>query len=108
MNTVIRKIGNSEGVIILKDILERMGLSAGDDVVLLRDGSELRIRPMDDSREDFERKMILCDREIIEALHAEQLALHGGATGLKDEGVLESALNRPLQKLAYLEPNIFE
>lgn len=52
--------------------------------------------------------MILHDREIIEALHAEQLQLHGGAPGLRDEGMLESALNRPLQKLQYAEPDIFE
>jgi death on curing protein len=52
--------------------------------------------------------MILHDREIIEALHEEQLQLHGGAPGLRDEGMLESALNRPLQKLAYSEPDIFE
>ena len=32
MNTVIRKIGNSEGVIIPKDILEGLGLVAGDSV----------------------------------------------------------------------------
>lgn len=57
MNTVIRKIGNSEGVIIPKDILEGLGLKAGDDVVLLNDGRELRIRPIEDSREEFERKM---------------------------------------------------
>jgi putative addiction module antidote len=59
MNTVIRKIGNSEGVIIPKDILESLGLSAGDDIVLLKEGSELRIRPMADSREEFERKMAI-------------------------------------------------
>ena len=57
MNTVIRKIGNSEGVIIPKDILEGLGLQAGDDVVLLNEGRELRIRPIADSREEFERKM---------------------------------------------------
>jgi death on curing protein len=118
MNTVIRKIGNSEGVIIPKDILESLGLSAGDDIVLLKDGAELRIRPMDEScpraheevrgRAARTRQMILHDREIVEALHAEQLALHGGAPGLRDEGMLESALNRSLQKLAYSEPDIFE
>ncbi|MGB8819172.1 MAG: AbrB/MazE/SpoVT family DNA-binding domain-containing protein [Rhizobiaceae bacterium] len=59
MNTVIRKIGNSEGVIIPKDILESLGLSAGDDVVLLKEGGELRIRPISDSREEFERKMTI-------------------------------------------------
>lgn len=52
--------------------------------------------------------MILHDREIIEALHAEQLELHGGAPGLRDEGMLESALNRPLQIIQYADPDIFE
>jgi death on curing protein len=52
--------------------------------------------------------MILHDREIVEALHAEQLELHGGAPGLRDEGMLESALNRPLQKIRYADPDIFE
>ena len=30
MNVTIRKIGNSEGIIIPKEILDRMGLKAGD------------------------------------------------------------------------------
>jgi death-on-curing protein len=47
-------------------------------------------------------------REFVEALHAEQLRLHGGATGVRDVGMLESALARPLQKEAYGEPDIFE
>lgn len=41
------------------------------------------------------------DRVFIEAIHAEQLKLHGGAPGLRDEGMLESALARPLQKHHY-------
>ncbi len=57
MNTVIRKIGNSEGVIIPKDMLEKLGMTAGDNVVLLHENGELRIRPIEDSREEFERKM---------------------------------------------------
>jgi death on curing protein len=52
--------------------------------------------------------MIFHDREMLEALHSEQLQLHGGAHGLRDEGMLESALNRPLQKIAYSEPDIYE
>jgi death-on-curing protein len=47
-------------------------------------------------------------REFIEAMHAEQLRLHGGAAGLRDEGMLESALARPLQKAAYERPDAFE
>jgi death-on-curing protein len=45
-------------------------------------------------------------RGFIEALHAEQLRLHGGASGIRDEGLLESALARPLQKEAYGEPDL--
>lgn len=45
-------------------------------------------------------------REFVEALHAEQLRLHGGAPGIRDPGMLESALARPLQKEAYGDPDI--
>ena len=45
-------------------------------------------------------------RQFVEALHAEQLRLHGGAAGVRDEGLLESALYRPLQKEAYGEPDL--
>jgi death-on-curing protein len=47
-------------------------------------------------------------REFVEALHVEQMRLHGGASGLRDEGMLESALYRPLQKEAYGEPDLSE
>ncbi|TIP32466.1 MAG: type II toxin-antitoxin system death-on-curing family toxin, partial [Mesorhizobium sp.] len=40
-------------------------------------------------------------REFVEAMHAEQLRLHGGASGIRDQGMLESALARPQQKEAY-------
>lgn len=45
-------------------------------------------------------------REFVEAMHTEQLRLHGGAQGIRDEGMLESALFRPLQKEAYGEPDL--
>ena len=35
------------------------------------------------------------------ALHDRSLALHGGLSGLRDEGLLESALARPLNLYAY-------
>jgi putative addiction module antidote len=57
MNTVIRKIGNSEGVILPKDLLQSLNLKAGDSVVVVRDGDELRLRRVEDSTEEFERKM---------------------------------------------------
>jgi death-on-curing protein len=45
---------------------------------------------------------------VIEAMHDEQIAEHGGASGLRDTGLLESALARPLNLWAYAEPNVFE
>jgi death-on-curing protein len=40
-------------------------------------------------------------RQIIIAIHDEQLAIHGGASGLRDEGMLGSALDRPRNKWSY-------
>ena len=39
------------------------------------------------------------------ALHDNLLALHGGAAGLRDHALLESALARPQQHFAYGEPS---
>lgn len=41
------------------------------------------------------------DRPILEALHADQILEHGGSLGIRDEGLLESALARPQQKWHY-------
>jgi putative addiction module antidote len=57
MNTVIRKIGNSEGVILPKELLNRLNLKAGDNVLVVQEGDELRLRRVEDSAEEFERKM---------------------------------------------------
>ena len=38
-------------------------------------------------------------------LHAESLAEHGGSPGIRDEGLLDSALARPQNLLAYGEPD---
>ena len=42
-------------------------------------------------------------RLIVEAIHFDQIREHGGLYGLRDEGLLESALSRPQQKWSYLE-----
>jgi death-on-curing protein len=39
------------------------------------------------------------------AAHAEQLAEHGGAEGIRDPGALESALARPANLAVYGEPD---
>lgn len=38
-------------------------------------------------------------------LHAESLAEHGGGVGMRDEGLLDSALARPLNLVAYGDPD---
>ncbi|SEO12014.1 type II toxin-antitoxin system death-on-curing family toxin [Bradyrhizobium sp. OK095] len=40
-------------------------------------------------------------RQMIIAIHDEQLAIHGGASGLRDAGTLGSALDRPKNKWSY-------
>ena len=47
-------------------------------------------------------------RQLIAAIHDEQLAEHGGALGIRDEGLLESALARPLNRAGYGDPDIAE
>lgn len=46
------------------------------------------------------------DRRALELLHDESLAEHGGAPGLRDEGLFESALARPLNLAAYDAPDL--
>ena len=41
--------------------------------------------------------------ELVIDIHSEQLALFGGPDGLRDRGLLESALARPINKHAYGE-----
>jgi len=48
------------------------------------------------------------DRRALELLHDESLAMHGGASGLRDEGLLESALARPLNLAAYGSPEVWD
>lgn len=46
------------------------------------------------------------DIDIVFDFHAEQLALFGGADGVRDLGLLESALARAINKLAYGETDL--
>jgi death-on-curing protein len=47
-------------------------------------------------------------REVVLALHEMSLAEHGGSAGLRDEGLLDSALGKPLNQLAYGSPSVFD
>ena len=46
------------------------------------------------------------DIDIVLDFHAEQLALFSGADGMRDRGLLESALARPINKFGYGETGI--
>ena len=57
MNLVIRRIGNSEGLIIPKEVLDRNNLSAGDTVELTENDGTLKLRRLVDDPLEFEKKM---------------------------------------------------
>jgi death-on-curing protein len=46
------------------------------------------------------------DKQALLLLHGESLAEHGGGEGMRDEGLLDSALARPVNLLAYGEPDV--
>ena len=46
------------------------------------------------------------DEAVVLALHERLLAEHGGAQGLRDSSLLDSALARPAQLSAYGEPDV--
>jgi death-on-curing protein len=52
------------------------------------------------------KNWIWIERSVLLAVHDEQLAEHGGAVGLRDEGLFDSALARPLNQAAYGDPDV--
>ncbi|HKA41743.1 MAG TPA: type II toxin-antitoxin system death-on-curing family toxin [Burkholderiales bacterium] len=48
--------------------------------------------------------MVWLKKALVLAIHERQLAEHGGTGGVRDEGLLESALARPQQLHAYGDP----
>ena len=47
-------------------------------------------------------------RAVVEDIHTEQLAQHGGSPGVRDIGLLESALARPQNAWAYGDTDVSE
>src|SRR5262245_5063012 len=47
-------------------------------------------------------------KEVVLKIHDAQLAEHGGAVGVRDNGLLESALQHPQNLYAYGQPTLFE
>jgi death-on-curing protein len=48
------------------------------------------------------------DKRLLITLHDESLAMHGGASGIRDEGLLDSALNRAVNLAMYGNPDFAE
>ena len=47
-------------------------------------------------------------RDVVIAVHEQLLAAFGGSSGLRDKGLLDSALSRPQNLLAYGRPSVFD
>lgn len=54
MNTTVRKIGNSEGIILPKEVLGRLNVKAGDTLTITIGDDGVRLVP---AESDFARQM---------------------------------------------------
>ena len=54
------------------------------------------------------REPVWIEPRLVIALHQRLLAEHGGAPGIRDEGLLDSALARPRQLFSYEKPGLPE
>lgn len=54
------------------------------------------------------KEPVWLSKETVLAVHARLLAQFGGLAGVRDEGLLESALHRPQQLFAYGRPSLFD
>lgn len=52
--------------------------------------------------------MEFLDKDVVLAIHDRQLAEHGGLAGIRDAGLLDSALARPENRHAYGEAQLVE
>ena len=53
------------------------------------------------------KEPIWIQRSVLRVVHGQLLAEHGGSAGLRDEGLLDSALERPRQKWRYEAADTF-
>ena len=107
----LTRIGNSVGVVLPKDILSRLRLEAGDSVSISESPVGDRLSAHD---EEFDRQMGAAEQvmrenrdvlrllakwsgpawlhdRVVEALHLRQLSEHGGAAGIRDRALPETA-----------------
>ena len=52
------------------------------------------------------KEPVWLDQEDVLAIHDKMLSQHGGLAGLRDEGLLQSALGKPLNLFAYGKPTL--
>jgi death on curing protein len=52
------------------------------------------------------KRWIWLQKAVVLAIHEDQLAEHGGGVGVRDAGLLESALARPENLAAYGKPDV--
>lgn len=53
-----------------------------------------------------QNSFIWIDDDVVYAIHEAQIAEHGGALGVRDPGLLASALDRPRNAVRYSDPDI--
>lgn len=54
------------------------------------------------------KKPVWVRRDVVLAFHERLLAQHGGGAGIRDEGLLDSALGRPENLFGYGKPTLFD
>ena len=120
------RIGNSVGVILPKELFDQTRHRQGRYDLRRRsagwspphhDGSGLRGAigrgaPRHAATQDRAARTgevtVWLSRQLVLAIHDEQLAEHGGALGVRDAGLLDSALARPLNRAGYGQPDTAE
>ena len=119
-------IGNSVGVILPRELLVKLGVQKGDTLFAVTDPDGFKLSARSP---DLDEQLAVCtphharacsrasrtgevtvwlQRDVIEIIHAEQLAQHGGGVGVRDPGLLASALARPLNLAGYGDPDTAE
>jgi death-on-curing protein len=106
MKLEIKKIGNSTGLILPKELLAELNLQQGDSVYVSRTPDRgLVISRYDPAHEEA---MEVAREAMVIDMHGEQLALFGGPPGIRDQTLLSSAIGRPRNKWAYEQPELPE
>lgn len=59
MNTTVRKIGNSEGIILPKEVLGKLNVKAGDKINLVETPEGIMLKVASD---EFDRQMKIADK----------------------------------------------